>query len=139
MTEDKSVKCPSVDMPTNEVSEISKLTYATVIDAIKRGVRSVKGEVIETENIRDSTTLWDAEVDEVCLEFDSLDLVEFVVFLESEFGWVISNEQLDTENWRTVGDLAAVIMATAPGSSPTLAAPNAPRSGSMSYIDGQKT
>jgi acyl carrier protein len=84
--------------------------HAAVLEAIKLGISSVKGPAAATLTIAESTGLWASEdPDQPSLYFDSLDLLELVVFLEDEYGWVIPEEQIDAEGWRTVGDLASVL------------------------------
>lgn len=94
-----------------ETSHNAELSYAAVFEAIKAGIYSVKGSAVADHEISDLTGLWaDGDPDRPCLDFDSLDLLEFVVFLEREFGWAITEEQIDADGWRTVDDLVAFIM-----------------------------
>jgi acyl carrier protein len=90
------------------------LDYAAVIERIRAGVCSVKGD-LAGEMVTDEACFWlAADRGEPCLAFDSLDLLELLVFLEEEFGWSIPEEQLDAAGWRTVGDLAALVMRNVP-------------------------
>ena len=84
-------------------------TNSAILDAIKVGIESVKGAAA-TVDITDSTGLWASEdPNQPCLYFDSLDLLELVVFLEQEYGWEIDEEQIDAGGWRTIGDLTSVV------------------------------
>jgi acyl carrier protein len=86
-------------------------TYADVLNAIRFGVEKIQGAAVAGREVTASTGLWVAEAtDQLCLDFDSLDLLNLIVFLEEEFGWRIAEEQIDAESWQTVGDLATVIM-----------------------------
>jgi hypothetical protein len=90
--------------------------HSTVLEAIERAVQAVKGPAVASIPITESTGLWGSEgADQPALYFDSLDLLELVVFLEDEYGWVIPEERIDAEGWRTVGDLAAVLTEIASG------------------------
>jgi acyl carrier protein len=85
-------------------------TNSAILDAIKVGIESVKGTTVAAVDITDSTGLWASEdPDQPCLYFDSLDLLELVVFLEREYGWKIDEEQIDAGGWRTIGDLTSVV------------------------------
>lgn len=87
------------------------VTTGSVVDAIGAGIHSVKGAGPTNEEITESTCFWlGDDPDQPCLAFDSLDLLELIVFLEEEFGWSIPEDQIDAAEWRTVGDLASVVV-----------------------------
>lgn len=87
-------------------------THETVLEAIRSGVRKVKGTSLTDEDISDTTRLWPGvNPDELSLGFDSLDLLELVVALEEEFGWAVPEEKIDAEDLQTVGDLVALAIA----------------------------
>ncbi len=81
-----------------------------VVEAIRLGVHQVIGPEVELAEITEDTCFWLAGPDEYCVDFDSLDLLELVLFLEEEYGWVIDEERIGSEGWRTVGDLAAMVI-----------------------------
>jgi hypothetical protein len=88
------------------------LTYKVAVDAVRQGVVEVKGSDLTVEKIAEHTALWPGGGDEShpCLDLDSLDLLELVVFLEGSVGVEIGEERIDAEGWRTVGDVAAVLV-----------------------------
>src|SRR4051794_1799377 len=86
------------------------LSREAVVDAIRMGVRRIKGAGF-ADDIDEATTLWPAdEAAEPGLAFDSLDLLEVIVFLEDELGWRIPDEEVDAMECRTVGDLAGLVL-----------------------------
>jgi acyl carrier protein len=94
---------------TNEA--MPAVTFDAVVEAIRTGVREVKGAGVDAREITAATSFWmAAEAGGPCLDFDSLDLVELLVFLEERYGWELSEEQIDADEWRTVGDLAALVV-----------------------------
>jgi acyl carrier protein len=102
---------------SREATEPEELTYAAAIDAIRLGVASVREPDAPSQEVTNSTAFWAGEdPDEPCLGFDSLDLLELVIFLEERFGWEIPEERIDAQGWRTVGDLAAVMVEIVPAS-----------------------
>jgi acyl carrier protein len=89
-------------------------TYSDVLSAIRLGISKIKGATDVSQEVTASTGLWVTEdSDQPCLDLDSLDLLNLIVLLEEEFGWRIAEEQIDAENWRTVGDLATVLIGIA--------------------------
>ena len=101
------------------MTHLSDLMYAAVFEAIRRGIRHVKGDDYAVLDITDMTSLWAGDTeDQPCLNLDSLDLLELVVFLERECGWSIPEEQIDAGGWHTVGDLASVVLSVARGVNP---------------------
>ncbi len=81
-----------------------------VLDVIRAAVRFVKGPAVGTQEITAATGLWSSEDPSApSLYLDSLDLLEIVVFVETEHGWTIEEDQIDAAAWQTVGDLAAVL------------------------------
>ena len=96
------------------MTNLPELTYSGVFEVIRRGICSIKGDADAAQDITDTTSLWAGENDaQQCLNFDSLDLLELVVFLERECGWAIPEEQIDAGGWHTVGDLASVVLSVA--------------------------
>lgn len=80
-----------------------------VLDGVRLGVRTVKGVIVAETEIAAETPFWAGEGPGPCLDFDSLDLLELVIFLETELGWQIPEEEIGV-GWLTVGDLAAAVM-----------------------------
>jgi hypothetical protein len=81
-----------------------------VLDVIRAAVKAVKGPAVGTAEITATTGLWASEDPGApSLYLDSLDLLEIVVFVETEHGWTIAEDQIDAAAWQTVGDLAAVL------------------------------
>lgn len=92
------------------MTDTVETTRAAVLEAIGRGIEQVKGEAVATVATGESTAFWvSGSPDQPCLYFDSLDLLELIVFLEDEYGWEIEESQIDIEGWQTVGDLAEVL------------------------------
>ena len=87
--------------------------YDSVIDGIRAGIRQAKGAALSGADITDATPFWfSPDAERPSLSFDSLDFLELVVFLEEEFGWYVPEEQIDVNECRTIGDLAALPAAT---------------------------
>jgi acyl carrier protein len=85
--------------------------YDSVIDGIRAGIRQAKGAALSGADITDATPFWfSPDAERPSLSFDSLDFLELVVFLEEEFGWYVPEEQIDVNECRTVGDLAALVL-----------------------------
>jgi len=100
-----------------EATQPQELTHAAAVDAIRLGVDSVRGPDAAPQEVTAATAFWVGEdPDGPCLGFDSLDLLELVIFLEERFGWEIPEERIDAQGWRTVGDLATVVIEIAPTS-----------------------
>lgn len=98
-----------------------ELTHAAVLGVIRRGIRSVRGPEAEIGDLAGSTGLWGAEdPGQPNLGFDSLDLLELVIYLEEELGWEIPEERIDAEGWRTLGDLASAVMSIAESAGQTV-------------------
>jgi acyl carrier protein len=96
-------------MSASEPTKPKQLDADAVLDAIKLGIRTVKGPVVAETEITAETCFWASEDPRPCLDFDSLDLLELIIFLESEMGWQIPEHEIGA-GWVTVGDLAVVVM-----------------------------
>lgn len=84
---------------------------ARLVDAIRRGVVDVKGaEVASAEITEDTCFWWPTGPEDHCLDFDSLDLLDLVLFVEEDLGWRVPDDEIDAQGWRTVGDLVDMLL-----------------------------
>jgi hypothetical protein len=92
------------------MTEAPQAIDPAVLEVIRTAVRAVKGPTVGTAEITPATGLWSSEdPDAHSLYLDSLDLLEIVVFIETERGWTIEEDQIDAAGWQTVGDLATTL------------------------------
>jgi acyl carrier protein len=91
----------------------AELSRQEIVDGVRLGVRKVKGAALAAQ-VDEHTMIWpDAQLPGASLAFDSLDLLEIVVFLEEEFGWRIPDEDIDAVECQTIGDLVTLVQRSA--------------------------
>jgi acyl carrier protein len=93
----------------------STVSYHSAVDGVRAGIQSVKGSSVSTLEITEDTCLWNKVDGEQCVDLDSLDLLHLIIYLEEEFGWIIGDDKLDASEWRTVGELAVMVIQTTGG------------------------
>ncbi len=81
---------------------------------ILQEIARLKPDFERLNTITASTRLWagpnDASDDAIAaLDLDSLDLINFLVWLEDDFGVALPAEEIDLGGWSTIADLFAAI------------------------------
>jgi acyl carrier protein len=98
--------------------EAVPLTYESVVDTIRAGIRRAKGVALIDQEITDATLFWPTgNPDQPTLAFDSLDFLELVVSLEEKHDWSIPETEIDINSCQTVGDLAQLVLKNVNGTS----------------------
>ena len=71
---------------------------------IKQKVRNFLAEFVQTENLDDDDNLFETGM------LNSLFAMQLVLFIEKEFGFQVSNENLSMDNFKSINAVAEMIV-----------------------------